>query len=439
MSTEIQSEPDTCSDSLSPANETGQCAVFVHVENLQYDESVARRRKLLRKVFGKTNKSPFGWALGTSSEKKSPQKLIQRAHRQFWNSNKVSAGTAQELQRCCAQLANAEQVLGAMAMLTYGCDVTAQIPKAMQPDDPSLQFQLQEVELQIWNGLNSEAGVAPDLVESLEDLTDRMLDGDGWPESEFFHEFGLLAASWLRCAKLFDHLDIAIEAGTESRLDWLTHQMVRSARHDGSLFFDEKNAGINCRSFAKSLAGYSLDGSIKKLLLRRADDKKKIKSKPIRNLPAPSSVSEWAQTSVLRSGWQAGSPAVAALFGQSKIDLELANKFSIVAGNCTPTIWIDGELQQPCSEIGVTCELNFDEVDILELEIDYGQWKLQRQLVMLRDGLVLIADNVLGEESARIEYRCEFPLAAGTQPVEEGSTTEMYVKKGSSYLSLIHI
>lgn len=434
MSTEIQSEPDTYDGVLTPETTADQTAVFVRLEkNLRDDAALARRRKLLRRVFGKTNKSPFGWALGVASEKNSPQKLIQRAHRQFWNAKSVAKGTAKKLQQHCAMLASAEDLLGSIAMLVYDCDMTVQVPEVLQPDDPSLQFQLQNVELQIWNGLNTGADAELELVDALEELTQQMFDGDGWPEAGFFHEFGLLAASWLRCAKLFDHLGIALDAGTESRFDWLTRQLIRSTRYDGSLFFDEQNAGINCRSFAKSLADYSLDRSVKKLLLCRSGDAAKSKSKSIRNLPAPSSVSEWAQTSVLRSAWAPGSPAVASLFGQSKIELELANKFTVIAGNCTPTVWIDGELQQPCSEICVTCELEFDDVDILELELDYGQWKLQRQLVMLRDGLVLITDNVLGEQPARIEYRCEFPLATATQAVEEGSTTEMYIKKGASY------
>ena len=358
--------------------------------------------------------------------------LLQSAHRNYWNSKRLSDSEAENLARSADSLEAQQELLALIALSAYRSDCAVDIGAQLISQEPSLLQQL-HIELKLWNELNTNQDFnGTGIVEHFEQITDELLDGDGWPEAQVFHEFGLLAASWLRCFMIFERLDIAIDATAESRLDWMCRQFLRSMRKDGSLFFNNQNSGINCRSFAKALANISLDGAVRKMLLKQTSDAKP-KKKKIHDIPKSSSVSEWAQSGVLRSNWQLGSPAVGLLFGRSKIDMELAHKYSIIAGNCTPNIWINGQLLQPSSEICVTCDLHFDEVDLLELEVDYEDWRLQRQILMLRDGLVMIADNVLGDQSSNIEYRCEFPLASGTEAVEESSTTEIYIRNGSNY------
>ena len=404
----------------------------VQIQRQQPPAKISKRRKVLRSTFGETKKSPFCWGLAPSTAKKSIQRLVQKIHQEFWTNKTVSDSLIEDLVMSVGNLETNDRLLAAIALCAYCCDTTVIAAEESKSTKPSLHLQLQQVELEIWNVVNSAANIEEtNIVDLFEEITDELLDGDGWPEAEVFHEFGLLAASWLRTAVVLKNLGISIDAGAESRLDWMCRQLTRSMRSDGSLLFGEPESGVNSRSFAKSLAKISLDRSIKRLLLQRGSQEKA--PKKIRNLPKPSSVSEWAQTSVMRSDWELGSPTLGVLFGQNRIDLELAHKFSVIAGNCTPNIWIDGQLLEPSSEICVTCDLQFDDLDILEVEVEYEDWKLQRQMVMLRDGIVMISDNVLGSERSNIEYRCEFPMADGTQAVEESETTELYVCRGKSY------
>ena len=193
-------------DAKSAIVSTG-AVLFHRIEDTAGKSTSAKRRKLLRKVFGKTNKSPFCWGLAAGTEKNSPQKLIQRSHRQFWDSDSVSQATTKQLKESCEKLHSKPEILGAIALVAYCSELTVQVPDSMKPENPSLNCQLQQVELQLWNGLNSASDFdCNEAVELMEGLTERMLDGDGWPGAEFFPEFGLLAASWIRCAKVFDCL-----------------------------------------------------------------------------------------------------------------------------------------------------------------------------------------------------------------------------------------
>ena len=429
MSMEVDIEPKSVVQEIQ-SRELNCSELFFRVETPQ---NSTRRRRLLRRVFGETSKSPFCWALAAGRQSSDVERLLQSCHRRFWNKKAVTVTKVSQLQELAGDLDTWQQILAASALCAYCPEFAIEGEVVEFPEAPTVEFQIQQIELQLWSQLNKDESFnGCGVVEPFEEILERLLDGDGWLEAERFRDQEILVASWIRCALIFKELNISIEAKTESRLDWLCHQIARSMRFDGSLFFGEQGGGINCRSFAKSLIGFSLDESVSKLL-KRKPGKAKSKLPQLSELPETSAVSEWAQTSVLRSHWGLGSPALAVLFGNLEIELELANQKTLIQGCCTPVISIDGQLRQPSSEICVTCDLKFDDLDILELEIDFDDWKLQRQMIVTRDGLVIISDNVLGQEESRIEYRCEFPLAEGVEVVEESSTTEAYLRSGDSY------
>ena len=275
------------------------------------------------------------------------------------------------------------------------------------------------------------------LTDSLEDK----LDHDGWPHARYLDEFGLLAASWVRCGLLLKKMGVELESDSESQLEWVVRQLIRVTGPDGRpLFFsgDERPWGDSLALCLKRLSG---DDDDKKLLkLRRpstAVERKKAKSGKSKSdkaspkkLPATSCLSEWADSGVLRSHWGAGSPLVGLDYSSSSIRMSIARSVNLISGKAMPEITINSKSVKAESELEVVCEQSDADVEYVELETDLGEGAVfNRQILLSRDEeFLLVADVVVPQQSSRIEYRCDYRLAPGIVGLQETENREIYLR-----------
>jgi hypothetical protein len=76
---------------------------------------------------------------------------------------------------------------------------------------------------------------------------------------------------------------------------------------------------------------------------------------------------------------------------------------------------VNGLQLEPKSSWTDSCWFTDEDVDYLELEIDLQDgWQIQRQMLLARrDAFLLVADAVLGPQTAAVQYEATYPLADG--------------------------
>jgi hypothetical protein len=147
-------------------------------------------------------------------------------------------------------------------------------------------------------------------------------------------------------------------------------------------------------------------------------------------VPQESGLSEWAAVGVLQSGWKRNACKLALTWGDRQSWIELARQVSLIAGDCTPAVSINGKPLVWKDEFELVCENLEDEIDYLELQLHTApDVTLHRQIIFgKRDQFAMVADVVHCQQPARIDYRCEFPLAPGMRSLEESQTREIYLR-----------
>ncbi len=409
---------------------------------------------LFRDIFGQSKKSPFLWSVSASHP---IAYRIQDSHTAFFSKRTRLEELADRLQLIhSATDANSsyDELLNQIAIAAYGPRFESQFPSARNnpavPADSltdkvdlqsNLISQLQQVELPLWKMIDELSFGRPNafaIVRKMEKLIGDLLDTDGWLQASDFSDFGLLAASWCRCNRILIYHGYEWQAETQAYLDWMCRQLIRCLRPDGSILFGEPGAGLNAKAFRTALMELTSDRGDRRLLascLQKSVRLPKLKRKTAKfRLPAESSISEWAEVGVLQKGWCRGSPKVGMNFDGGKFQLELCQWHTWIGGNCTPTISIDDQIQDSTSEVDVNCNLRFDHADFVELQVAFGEWRLQRQVLLLRDDdLLLIGDNLVGPQSKRIEYSCSYPLGPGVIGVAETENTEVYLHRKKSH------
>lgn len=412
------------------------------------------RAELIRNILGQSKKSPFLWSVSTSL----PIAIrIQELHTAFFAKSTHCDDFAA---RHSATIAATDAIypyvtlLHQIAMTAYcpQCESLspsslpdARIPERQATDDTAPQhhliFQLGQIELPLWKmitELSVHQSKALSIIRKMEKLIGDILDTDGWLRASDFSDFGLLAASWSRCQRIFLFHGFELPAETRSYLDWMIRQLIRCLRPDGSILFGESGTGLNANAFRATIRELTLDRDDRRLLnscCQKSRRLPKLKQQvATSSLPDESSISEWAEVGVLQKDWLRGSPKVGLTFDASTFQLELCQWHTWINGNCTPSINIDDQVQEPTSEIGVNCNLRFDHADFVELQVAFGEWQLQRQILLLRDDdLLLIGDNLVGPRSKRIEYSCDYPLGPGVIGVAETENTEVYLRRKKTH------
>ncbi len=370
---------------------------------------------------------------------KTIRKSIQAMHRASADPNSKSATVTSipgptEDRQVRVSIANS-LLLVAAAAYDIPCD------NLFASSGPSMASHLSEqwhhVELPMWQEVHEgDRQRMPAALRRMGSRLERLLDADGWPMADAIADFGLLAASWTRCLRLAAYCECSIDQQTESLMYWVTQQLLRSTRTDGSLVFADPGGGINGNAFRRELLRIADDRSLKAV----ADHCLKSRPEDAHGVGdvVESSISEWAQVGVLRSGWFRNSPLLGVKFNQSRVELEMGHRCTLVRGDVTPKLHLDGELQTLDSEIGVSCHLTSDEIDYVELQLDYGDVRIHRQLLLLRsDALLMVADNVASRRPTTFNYRCTFPLGNSVSTMLETETNEHYLCHGSHFCLVV--
>ncbi len=145
--------------------------------------------------------------------------------------------------------------------------------------------------------------------------------------------------------------------------------------------------------------------------------------------PRPSFQHESGGIAVLRSSWRLSSPQWTINHAAPQLATELAlGKACLWTGPHEVEVQLDGRLLAPRHAWEQICWESDDDVDYLELELKLSDDVIiQRHMALARgDRFLLLADAVLGERPAKIEYRSTLPLGSravfrGEQETREGT------------------
>lgn len=118
-------------------------------------------------------------------------------------------------------------------------------------------------------------------------------------------------------------------------------------------------------------------------------------------------VSDVARYALLRSS-PAGDVTLACDYSSHPMVWELSGRKSWLRGDCHPTIVLHGQPVTFSKPWHCEFEYSDEDVDCVELETNLtDSWKLQRTLLLgKKDRVLFVADAVLGEAAAPIEYEC---------------------------------
>ncbi len=257
-----------------------------------------------------------------------------------------------------------------------------------------------------------------------------LLDGNGLPHGKYISSLRPLMACWTRCGWLGRAMKTkGLTVESRAQYDLLVRQAMRLTRHDGGQVFSAESEQKWNKHFinaALELVGDTTDDMIARRALggSRSGGKSSKKAAKPNKLPSAGYHCEWAAVGVLRSNWSRKSEMLAVNYAGRSLHLELnASKDTIWSGACDPVIRVDGTLLSPQDDYEEVCWYSDQDVDYLELELEYqNEWKVQRQMLLARsDQFLLIADALQGPARARIDYQCTYPSLpdVGVDPAKE--------------------
>ncbi len=255
-----------------------------------------------------------------------------------------------------------------------------------------------------------------------------LLDGEGLPSADHMPLLRPLLACWTRCQALGRRWKKGcFTRSADAQFEWAVRQALRWTRADGSQVFSEPAADARSTDWlAAALAfdGDEDDQDVATLVL--PGSKKSERDRVSRYaLPEAASNSDWSRAAVLRCDWSHCGPCLSILYPGKTVLAELSARRELLgSGRWEWEVRLDGRPLAPAGEWEETCWISDEDADFLELEIELtGGVRLQRQMVMARDdGLLLLADVILGRQPAQIAYRGCFPLREG---ISLGGVPEM--------------
>lgn len=265
--------------------------------------------------------------------------------------------------------------------------------------------------------------------KQLSDGIVELLDGEGLLAARHLQYARPLLACWTRCGYLGREAEQpAFNEEGRTQFEWFVLQVLRLTRPDGSHVFSEGLSGAYCGTLfeaALTLTGDRSDRRVADALLPR---RQRSTTNPPQE-PSPAVNSEWAEVAVLRRGWTRSDDQLAVTYHGQQMAWELSNgNHSFWSGQAIPEIKLDGQLLGPAGDWSEICWISNQEADYLELEIQLADRKLQRQILLARqDRFLFIADALLGDDEATIEYRHALPLGRGIEFQAASETREGYL------------
>jgi hypothetical protein len=254
-----------------------------------------------------------------------------------------------------------------------------------------------------------------------------LLDGQGLPHAERLVLMRPLLACWTRCLALGSESPKGSwSEAAQIQYEWLVRNALRLTRHDGTHVFSRGPGGAWCEDLFAAAVSFGADPDDEAIAALVLPGHKKSERARIAALPLPdaSSHSEWSGVGVLRPDWSPAAPRLAATYAGESVGLELECERDVLwSGLWELEVRRDGELLPPNTPWESLFWLSDKDVDYLELGISLeGGLRVQRHLLLARkDHVLLLADAILGDRPARLEYRGSLPLIEGVayQPAEE--------------------
>jgi hypothetical protein len=303
-------------------------------------------------------------------------------------------------------------------------------------DDDPVRFQLLAVEVPLlmasYSATHGERLVMQ-AYAAWQELISNWLDEQGLPQGRYLPAMRPVLASWTRLLK---RNPAALKAERRVGFVGLLRQTIRLTHGDGRPAFSDQ---ID-RPFLICLqAGVELcrDREATALLAAALTVGQSRRATPVSC--SPSAYSEAKQLAILRSQLSPQSPRVTVAFDEPACQLELSAAQTLLSGEWTAELTVDGECFKPNGSWEEVCRYEDEDVEYLELETQLGpQWILQRHIVLAREeGFVLLADAVTGDRAATMSYTSTIPLAAGAKFEAERETNEAWLATGSRrYLAL---
>lgn len=411
-------------------------------------------------LFPRQKRSNLAWGLADLPEIQRAQVLLDQL-RQFQQKPKLSGTVIAELTMWRAMLGEDEygpelgitaiawaQTLPVLAQFVSDVSwkgLLADLIKlatdatALSPAEEPLTHQLFAVELPL-----TLAYLFPELPEcrALEVPARKLLawgaeeatDGEGLLRGRHLSLTLPLLASWARVVTLLAAMPSGVDEDIRAQFAWLWRQALRLRREDGSLVFTsvgEQTDFAEITTVALQQIDDAANHRLARLALRGAPVGRGSKSKGNKPAaPEPFEYSEWSAVGILRRSWQRGSPRLTVSFDDRRFECELdAEGLVLLTGTWNTEVVIDGWTWRTENDWEEVCWHTDEDICYLEVETKLTEgWRLQRQLLVAsQQQIVLVADAVLGEEPAQLEYRCTRPLEEAIRFLPADETREGYL------------
>lgn len=280
---------------------------------------------------------------------------------------------------------------------------------------------------------------------SINDDLPRYLDATGFPSVERLSDFRPLLAVWTRSLTLAERVDWPLlSAASQKRLEWAALALCRMTRPDGGWAFEapgRDDSPVSKRrlfDFYTELFRFDRDATDRPAAfptLRRlaASADEKARAEAFRResdsdaLTAPWCVSRDSTLAVLRGSWEPDSASLIAAIRSDdrRIQTECSvGGETIFSGTWDLTVRLDGRTLAPVGDWESVCEEAGDERVYWELSLPLEKGvRVERQFLLVPDdGIVLLADAILGAEGRKLEYASRLPLAESVsfKPDAEG-------------------
>jgi len=253
-----------------------------------------------------------------------------------------------------------------------------------------------------------------------------LLDGEGLPHAKHVGLLRPLLACWTRCRAIGNESAKGCwSEAAQTQYEWLLRNALRLTRYDGTHVFSRGPGGAWCEELFEAAVGLSGDDDedIAALVFPKGSKAATSRASKLA-LPEAATHSEWAAVAVLRPGWARSEPRFVVTYPDESVQVELECGPDLLwTGRWEAEVRRDGQPVYPRSHWEELCWVSDDDVDYLELEIRLeGGLRVQRHMLLARDDRVLLlADAVLADRPAALEYRGRLPLADGIsfQPADE--------------------
>ncbi|MEX0586547.1 MAG: hypothetical protein WD176_07885, partial [Pirellulales bacterium] len=227
----------------------------------------------------------------------------------------------------------------------------------------------------------------------------------------------------------------------------LVRSALRLSRSGGSQIFSPQ-AGLAEPSFSPAMFLAALDvagdAADRRLARKVLPEWKRIapggRSSRRAALPKSSFHCRRSKLAVLRSRWSRKSPRFALVYGNRQLQIDVAlGRETLLLGQWTLRVVVDGQAAEPEGEWREIGWVSRRKATYAEFELKFsGGRRVQRHVVLgHRDRFLFLADAILGDEPAEIEYEAVLPLAAGARFLEERESREGTLASGKTRLRIL--